>query len=305
VKHRGVEGCRSTLLAMTQMRVLRPAENVFAFYDGRVEGYRHAPERNWVDEGALTLGIASYAIVAGDQALVYDTHVSVEHAQSIRESLEAQGVASFTVVLSHCHLDHVAGTAAFADCEVIGCDRTAEQLTAKKTAIEQGTLAGPPAIDPLVLPTRVFSDRMRLTIGETEVELIHTDIHSDDATVAWLPDQRLLLSGDTLEDTVTFVDDPNKLETHLANLEALRNLGAARILPNHGDPEVIASGGYPPGLIDATEQYIRTLLRCRDEPALRDLPLRELIADSLASGSLHYFAPYEEVHQANLSSLLR
>jgi glyoxylase-like metal-dependent hydrolase (beta-lactamase superfamily II) len=288
---------------MTRMRVLQPAENVLAFYDGRVEGYRYAPERNWVDEGALTLGIASYAIVGGDQALVYDTHVSVEHARSIRETLERLGVASFTVVLSHCHLDHVAGTAAFADCEVIGCERTAEQLSAKRTEIERGTLAGAPAIDPLVLPTRVFSDRMSLTVGDTEVELIHTDIHSDDATVAWLADQRLLLCGDTMEDTVTYVADPQKFETHLANLQALRELGPARILPNHGDPEVIVSGGYPPELIDATEQYIRTLLRYADEPALRELPLRELIAESLTSGSLHYFAPYEQVHQANLDSL--
>jgi cyclase len=288
---------------MTHMRVLRPADNVFAFYDGRVEGYRYAPERNWVDEGALALGIASYAIVSGDQALVYDTHVSVEHAALIRETLEAEGVTDFTVVLSHCHLDHVAGTAAFPECEVIGCERTAEQLTEKRAAIEQGTLAGPPAIDPLVLPTRVFSDRMRLTVGDTEVELIHTDIHSDDATVAWLPDQPLLLCGDTMEDTVTYVSDPGKLETHLANLDELRALGPARVLPNHGDPDVIASGGYPPELIDATREYLSALLRSGTDPAVRDLRLQDLIADSLSSGALHYFAPYEEVHQANLNNL--
>ena len=66
---------------------------------------------------------------------------------------------------------------------------------------------------------------------------------------------------------------------------------------------MIASGGYPPGLIDATEQYIRTLLRCADEPGLDELPLRELIGESLTTGSLHYFAPYEQVHRANLDSL--
>jgi glyoxylase-like metal-dependent hydrolase (beta-lactamase superfamily II) len=289
---------------MNRMRVLRPADNVFAFYDGRVEGYRYAPERNWVDEGALALGIASYAIVDGDQAVVYDTHVSVEHAALIREALEAEGVTDFTVVLSHCHLDHVAGTAAFQDCEVIGCERTAEQLTEKRAAIQEGTLAGPPAIDPLVLPTRVFSDRMVLTVGETEVELIHTDIHSDDATVAWLPDQRLLLCGDTMEDSVSFVSDPEKLGTHLAKLDELRSLGPARILPNHGDPDVIASGGYPPELIDATQEYLRALLRSRTDPAVREVPLRELIADSLSTGALHYFAPYEEVHRENLNNTL-
>jgi len=286
---------------MTHMRVLRPADDVFAFYDGRVEGYRFAPERNWVDEGALALGIASYAIVAGDQALVYDTHVSNEHAALIREALEAEGVTRFTVVLSHCHLDHIAGTAVFGECEVIGCERTAEQLAEKRTEIEQGTLAGPPGIDPLVLPTRVYSERMSLTVGDTDVELIHTDIHSDDATLAWLPGRRLLLCGDTLEDTVTFISDPDKIETHLANLDEMRALGPARILPNHGDPDVIASGGYPPELIEATQDYLRALLRARTDPALRQRDLRDLIAQS---GALHYFAPYEEVHQANLNNVL-
>ena len=29
-------------------------------------------------------GVASYAIVSGSQALVYDTHISVDHAKAIR-----------------------------------------------------------------------------------------------------------------------------------------------------------------------------------------------------------------------------
>jgi len=74
------------------MRVLRPYEGVFAFYDGRVEGYRFAEGINWVDDGALGLGIAGYAIVSGDEALVYDTHVTVDHARFVRATLEAEGV---------------------------------------------------------------------------------------------------------------------------------------------------------------------------------------------------------------------
>ena len=67
------------------MRVLRPAEDVYAFYAGR-DGERHAEEPNWVDTGALSLGIAAYAIVDGDHALVYDTHVSVPHARQMRQT---------------------------------------------------------------------------------------------------------------------------------------------------------------------------------------------------------------------------
>ena len=150
---------------MHRTRVLRPAPGVLAFYEGRIEGYRFAEGRNWVDEGAISLGIASYAIVDGEAALVYDTHVSVEHARFVRETLEAEGASELTVVLSHWHLDHVAGTAAFPGAEVIASERTAEHLVQKQAAIEAGTLEGPPAIDPLVLPTRTYSGRERLPVG--------------------------------------------------------------------------------------------------------------------------------------------
>jgi cyclase len=286
------------------MRVLRPAENVLAFYDGRIDGYRFADGPNWVDAGALSLGISSYAVVDGDEALIYDTHVSVEHAQFIRKALEDRGVRQFTVVLSHWHLDHIAGTAAFADCEVIANTRTAELLARHKAAIERGSHEGPPAIDPLILPTRVFSEHEVVDVGRLRVELIQVDIHSDDGTAIWAAPQRLLLCGDTMEDTVTYVDEPERFEAHLADLDRLWRLDPERILPNHGDPDVIAAGGYSRDLIRATQQYIDVLKRCRDEPQLRAAGLRELIRGPLEAGWIHYFAPYEAVHQENLATVL-
>lgn len=128
------------------MRVMQPHPDVFAFYDGRIEGQRFAEGPNWVDDGGLSLGIASYALVSGDQALVYDTHVSVPHARLIRSLLSDMGVRRFTVVLSHCHLDHVAGTKAFSDCEIIANRRTRDHLTRDRAAIEAGTLGGPPGL---------------------------------------------------------------------------------------------------------------------------------------------------------------
>ena len=289
---------------MHRIRVLEPAANVLGFYDGRVEGYRFAAERNWVDAGALSLGVCSYALIDGSAALVYDTQVSVEHARFIRETLDRRGVDEVTVVLSHWHLDHVAGTEAFADCEVIANRRTAAHLAGGRSTIEAGTLEGPPAIDPLILPTRVFSERQQLTIGGLRVELIEAEIHSDDATVLWLPEQGLLFAGDTMEDTVTYVDEPRRLDIHLSELERISELGAARILPNHGDPELIAGGGYRADLIGSTQAYIRWLQRSVREPAQRDLSLRELLAGPLQAPALNYFAPYEEVHRENIGSVL-
>ena len=288
----------------THLRILNPAEGILAFYDGRVDGYRFAPGSNWVDDGALSLGIASYAIVDGNEALVYDTHVSVEHARFIRAALEARGVAKFTVVLSHWHLDHVAGTSVFADCEIVANSRTAAHLAGRKAAIEAGTLEGPPAIDPLIVPTRLFDGRTALQIGGRMVELVEANIHSDDATVLWLPSERILLAGDTMEDTVTYVGEPENFDLHLEDLKKLSALDPGFILPNHGDPGVIAAGGYARTLIAATEAYIKSLQRAVDEPSLRALTLRELAAPELEAGWINYFEPYEAVHRGNIASVV-
>lgn len=281
------------------LRLMRPAPGVLAFYDGRVPGQRFAPGPNWVDDGALSLGIASYAVVRGDHALVYDTHVSRPHAAQIRRWLEAEGARRFTVVLSHWHLDHVAGTAEFAHCEVIANTRTAAHLAARKAAIEAGTDHGPPAIAPLILPTRTFDGSLTLDIGGCQVDLIAANIHSDDATVLWLPETRLLLAGDTVEDTVTYVAEPESFDDHLADLARLAALAPRRILPNHGAPEVIAAGGYGPGLIAATMDYIHWLMLLPGKPALIDLPLFDVINSAIDRQYLSYFEPYAEIHRQN------
>src|SRR3954467_12905774 len=161
----------------SNLRPLELTENLLGFYDGRVPGQELGPNPTWVDDGALSLGTCRFAILDGGEALVYEPHVSVPLARAIRAELERRGASRFTVVLSHWHLDHIAGTEAFADCEVIANERTAALMAEHREAIEAGTKSGPPAIDPLVLPTRTFRDRVTVTVGSTEVELIHCEIH--------------------------------------------------------------------------------------------------------------------------------
>lgn len=281
-------------MMLDHLRVIEAQPGILAFYDGRVAGHRFADGPNWVDDGALSLGVASYALIAGDQAIVYDTHVSVPHGRFIRAELQRRGVSQIRVVLSHWHLDHVAGTQAFAGCEVIANVRTQAHLSARKVAIEAGTDHGLPAICPLILPDTLFDGRLVLDLGGAPVELLTCNIHSDDATVIWLPRRRVLLAGDTVEDCVTYVGEPAAFATHLADLARLQALGADWVLPNHGSDAVIAAGGYGPGLLAATADYIGQLQR--GAPAV----MAEAIAPWLAEGTLRYFAPYEAVHRQNL-----
>jgi cyclase len=76
------------------------------------------------------------------------------------------------------------------------------------------------------------------------------------------------------------------------------------ILSNHGDPDMISAGGYEAGLLDDTVSYIERLLRCRVDPGLRDLSLREFAADLIEHGTLNYFEPYEDVHRGNVEKVL-
>lgn len=282
------------------MTVLEPYPGLYAYYDGRIAGKRlYSEAKNWLDDGAYSLGIATYALVAGHEAIVYDSHTSLDHARAVRDHLEGLGVTTMRLVLSHWHTDHIAGNAIFADCEII-----ANRLTAKALIENVKTLARKtPPINPVVMPNRLFDRQMTMTLGERRVELMQFDIHSADGTVLFLPDEGILLAGDTLEDTITYISEPQHIATHIAELNRLKTLPIRRILPDHGARERIASGGYEPSLIDANRDYLQKLLDRAEEPGLDTLPLRDFVADDIAAGRVLYFEPYEEVHRANIAEL--
>ncbi len=282
------------------MRVLEPAPNILAFYDGRIAGTRlHSPTWNWLDDAAYTLGIASYAVVDGGDALVYDTHISLDHARWIRSELERRGVTSIRVVLSHHHKDHVAGTEVFADCEIIAGKKTAMALVEKEESYSKSN----PPINPVIMPTSVFGGEMILSVGMTDVELRPLDVHSHDGIALYLPNSKVLLAGDALEDSVTYVAEPERLKIHLAELERLSTWDILAILPCHGDPDRIAKGGYNSSFVTATKQYAAKLLQCRAKAELSNLTLWEFAKDWFEDGSLTYYEAYEAVHQDNLRSV--
>ncbi|WP_318012272.1 MBL fold metallo-hydrolase [Mesorhizobium sp. CA4] len=254
--------------------------------------------------GSTTAPICSasgtYAIVDGSQALVYDTHISLPHARFIRRTLEEMGVTSIRVVLSHWHDDHIAGNEVFKDCEIIANRLTAAALERGRTNIEGGN----PPIKPLVLPNRTFDDSLRLTLGAIAIELRQVEIHSHDGTALLMPDAGLLLAGDTLEDSVTYVSEPERLGEHLVDLERMAGWQFDRILPNHGSFPVIEAGGYDRSLIAATETYVRKLLACRQDPDLAKQDLQTFGAEIFATTATEYFAPYEAVHRRNVEAVL-
>ena len=279
-------------------------DHLIAFYDGR-NTERVSPEPNWVDDAANKLGVATYAIHQGKQAIVFDTFPTLDQAAWQRRTLEAMGITHFTVVTSHWHNDHIAGNAVYADSQIIMTAKGLEILSNLKDAIEAGTsLFGPPAIKPLILPTQTYVGSRVLHVGDIRVELRQVNIHSPDETVILLPADRLLLSGDTTEDTETYMVEFGDLKKHVINLKEMRNWPFDRILPNHGDPKRIKAGGYDKTFIDATADYVTNMVNGAKKKNFLDKPLEAFAGKALRRCDVSLFAPYREVHEANKIGVL-
>jgi len=274
------------------IRVTHHTPYLISFYAGREPYRRLIAERNWFDDSAMALGTAMYAIHSGAEAVVYATFASMPQAKFVRGYLERMGIRKFTVVLSHWHLDHIAGNAAFADCPIIATELTREALARHKAEIEAGVLWGPPPIAPLIFPNILFDDHLRLRVGEVDVELRRRNIHSIDGCVAYLPHDKLLLAGDTLEDPLTYMIEVANLAEHVRELNEMKRWDIAKIFPNHGDPAVIAKGGFDTTLIDATIAYVTKMLGKAHEPDFLQGTMEDYIGGDAAKGFVHPVEPY-------------
>ena len=270
------------------------------FFAGRQPGERYARDWNWLDDAAMKLGVGTYAIHNGNEAIVYDTFATVPQARFVRDHLENIGIEKFTVVHSHWHLDHIAGDAIYEDSDVVATSLTRDALVRQKTDIESGAVWGPPPIVPLRLPNITFDERMELAVGDIRLELRRMNIHSVDGCVIYLPKDRLLLAGDTVEDTLTYMVEVENLADHIESLKDMQQWDIAKILPNHGDPDTIVNGGYDKSLIDATVIYVTNMLAKAHDAGYLEGTMADYVGEEAAKGWVHLFEPYRDVHAQNL-----
>jgi len=290
------------------IRAIAINDHLTAFYQGRPDQASVKPgPYAWPDYGAINVGVATYAIHDGDTALVYDTFTDTASAQWVRDWLAKAGVKRFILATSHWHLDHIGGNTVYADSMRIATEATRSKLTAKRAAIEGGTEEGPPAIRPLILPNLGIApdSEVTLMIGAVKAVLHPVAIHSADGLVIELPDDKLLLAGDTLEDTVTFVAEPESLLQQYKALGAMRGWGFTKILPNHGNPAVIAAGGYGLGFLDATRDYIRALVEHSHDADFQKQPLENFVSAAVKRGDVSFWWAYRDAHANNLASVAK
>ncbi len=253
----------------------------------------------------MRLGGGSFAIHQDDTAFVVDTMTRPGQGGWVREYLDKQvGIKHFTLISSHWHVDHVVDNHIYQKDVIIGHKRTREVMLEKQAVFEAGGDSDYDAFQ-VVPPNLVFEGRLDLWLGNIKVELHEYKVHEEGHLGVYLPDDKIFIANDILEDPIWFFDfNFASAETQTAELERLMAQDIDVILPCHGSLETIKNGGYRKQLIQDNLDYLRAMLAAADQPDFKDRSAADFIAEALDRGSLTWWEPYEEVHELNQATLL-
>jgi glyoxylase-like metal-dependent hydrolase (beta-lactamase superfamily II) len=125
----------------------------------------------------------------------------------------------------------------------------------------------------LTWPTLTFQGRMTLFMGGLEVQIMQLGAgHTKGDTIAWLPKDKVLFSGDLVEaDAACYTGDAYLAEWP-QTLRNLRALPAEKLVPGRGpalmNPQEVAKG------LAYTEDFVTTLYKGAQEAVTKELDLK-------------------------------
>ena len=150
----------------------------------------------------------SGVIIGDDCVLVVDTQATPVMAQDvIRRIREVTDKPIKYVLMSHYHAVRVLGASAYQPQQIIASQDTRDLIVERgaqdmKSEIERfpRLFRAVETIPGLTWPTMTFKGEMTVWLGKLEVKLMQLGRgHTKGDTVAWLPQQNILFSGDLVE----------------------------------------------------------------------------------------------------------
>ncbi len=229
-------------------------------------------------------------IIGDDAVMVIDTQATPVMAQDvIRRIREVTDKPIKYVVLSHYHAVRVLGASAYQPEHIIASQDTYDLIVERGEQDKASEIGRFPrlfraveSVPPgLTWPTITFTGKMTIWLGKLEVQLLQLGRgHTKGDTVAWLPQQKILFSGDLVEFDATpyagdayFKDWPQTLD----NIAALR---PEKLVPGRGaalqTPEEVQAG------LAGTKAFISDVYACVQEGVKAGKDLKTVYKDTYA-----------------------
>jgi glyoxylase-like metal-dependent hydrolase (beta-lactamase superfamily II) len=237
-------------------------------------------------EGDPNTGI----IIGDDAVLVADTQATPAMAQDvIRRIREVTDKPIKYVVLTHYHAVRVLGASAYQPQQILASQDTydliverGEQDKASEIGRFPRLFSNVESVPPgMTWPTMTFTGKMTLWLGKLEVQLLQLGRgHTKGDTVVWLPQDRVLLSGDLVEFDATpyagdayFKDWPQTLK----NVAALKPIA---LVPGRG-PALLGEEQVAVGL-RSTGDFIADVRTSVEEGVAAGKDLNAVYKDTFA-----------------------
>ena len=190
-------------------------------------------------------GDPNTGIVIGDESvMVIDTQATPVMAQDvIRRIREVTDKPIQFVVLSHYHAVRVLGASAYAPQHIIASQDTYDLIVERGEADKASEIGRFPRLfrnvesvpAGLTWPTLTFSGRMTLWMGALEVQILQLGRgHTKGDTVVWLPQERVLFSGDLVEFDATPYAGDAYFQQWPQTLDRLAALSPVALVPGRG-----------------------------------------------------------------------
>lgn len=193
--------------------------------------------------------VADGAVVAS-----IDTCATERRTRAYLQAVKAHtGSAPQILVNTHHHGDHTNGNGLLAGATIVGHSRCREEM------LRNGILRPEGLFEPvdwgeltLAPPVLTFEERLDLHVGGRRIELMHlgTAAHTTNDVVAWLPEERVLFTGDLAFNGGTPFVLMGSVAGSLLALDRLVELDAQVVVPGHGPPA-------GPEVLDTVGAYIR------------------------------------------------
>ncbi|MBM3644213.1 MAG: MBL fold metallo-hydrolase [Alphaproteobacteria bacterium] len=214
-------------------------------------------------------GDPNTGIVIGDDAvMVIDTQATPVMAQQVIERVRSVTDKPIRyVVLTHYHAVRVLGASAYEPQHIICSEATREMIVERGAQDYKSEVQRFPrlfqaveSVPGLTWPTIVFNDRTSLWLGKLQVDIIHAGRgHTKGDTIVWLPQDRVLFSGDLVEYGAAPYCGDAHFKDWPQTLQKLRDLRADALVPGRGDA-LMGEAAVEEGLA-GTQAFLTDLYR--------------------------------------------